>query len=204
MTTLSRQEGAIPVRHVRQPAPAPSVIADELSAVLPALRRYAYLLTRSRADSEDVVQDAAVNMLAAAARFEPGTNFRAWAFTILRNRFLSAFVVRRRRTVCLDDVDLAFACTRATQSDGIEFDDLRRHVAHLPAAAQALLALAADGSMRYDEIAARDGSAVGTVKSRVHRARAQLRRKLDAAYGSCDEACPQSRRGTRVITRAVA
>jgi RNA polymerase sigma-70 factor (ECF subfamily) len=152
---------------------------------MPALTGYARFLAGNRADSDDLVQDATVNMLAAAARFQPGTNFRAWAFTILRNRFLSAVVPRRRRMVCIDDVDLASVCTRATQSDGLEFDDLRRHVAQLPAPAQALLALAADGSTPYDRIAARDGSAVGTVKSRVHRARAKLRRKLDIAYGAC-------------------
>lgn len=170
---------------IRQPALAsvsPSAIAGQLLAVMPSLTGYARSLAGNRADSDDLVQDAVVSMLAAAARFEPGTNFRAWAFTILRNRFLSEFVVKRRRTVCIDDVDLAFASTRATQSDGLECADLHRHFAELPAEAQALLALAADGATPYDSIAARDGSAVGTVKSRVHRARAQLRRRLDAAY----------------------
>jgi RNA polymerase sigma-70 factor (ECF subfamily) len=172
---------------VRQPSLAsvsPSTIAGELLAVMPALTGYARALAGNRADSDDLVQDAMVSMLAAAARFEQGTNFRAWAFTILRNRFLSDFVVKRRRTICIDDVDLAFASTRATQADGLECEDLRRHFAELPAEAQALLALAADGATPYDEIAARDGSAVGTVKSRVHRARAQLRRRLDAAYSA--------------------
>lgn len=172
---------------IRQPALAnvpPATIAGELLAVMPALTGYARSLASNRADSDDLVQDAVVSMLAAAARFEPGTSFRGWAFTILRNRFLSEFVVKRRRTVCIDDVDLAFASTRATQSDGLECDDLRRHFAELPAEAQALLALAADGATPYDQIALRDGSAVGTVKSRVHRARAQLRRKLDTAYSA--------------------
>ena len=186
MHMFATRHAASASRRASLTSAAPSVIAEELLAVMPALTGYARFLAANRADSDDLVQDAVVNMLSASARFEPGTNFRAWAFTILRNRFLSEFVVKRRRNVCIDDVDMAFACTRPTQSDRLECEDLRRHVAGLSPAAQHLLALAAEGSISYDEIAARDGSAVGTVKSRVHRARAQLRRRLNAAYGASD------------------
>lgn len=160
----------------------PPTIGDQVLAVLPALNAYAGSLTRNLADSQDLVHDAVVSMLAAAAQFRPGTNFRAWAFTILRNRFLTV-VARRRPTVCLDDVDRTFASTRAAQTDRLELWDLCDQVALLPGSSRNLLALVADGDRSYRTIAAHAGTTIGTIKSRVHRSRATLRGMMHSAYG---------------------
>ena len=77
-------------------------IESDLLACLPDLRAYARSLTRNRHDADDLVQDAVVRMLHSAERYQAGTNFKAWAFTILRNRFLNEFVAKRRLTREMD------------------------------------------------------------------------------------------------------
>jgi RNA polymerase sigma-70 factor (ECF subfamily) len=148
---------------------------------MPALRGYANSLARHREDAEDLLQDGVLRMLGAADRFVPGSSFRAWAFTILRNRFLNDCVRRRARFVSLDAQEVPLAITIAVQSQRLELRDLHRQFAMLPAPAQRVLVLAAQGESSYLAIARQDGCAVGTVKSRVHRARAQLRDRLHAA-----------------------
>lgn len=155
---------------------------QNLVAVLPSLRAYARFLTGNRQDADDLVQDAVVRMLKAADSFKEGTSFRAWAFTVLRNRFLNAITARHRRFVCLNDIDMAFASTSPTQTHGLECQDLARQFMRLPDESRSLLALAAGETMPYEEIAQISGCAVGTVKSRVHRARATLQRLMYTAY----------------------
>jgi RNA polymerase sigma-70 factor (ECF subfamily) len=163
------------------PASAVPGIHAELLATMPALRGYANSLARHREDAEDLLQDGVLRMLGAADRFVPGSSFRAWAFTILRHRFLNDCVRRRARFVSLDAEDVPLAITAAVQSERLELLDLHRQFATLPAPAQRVLMLAAEGESSYLAIACRDGCAVGTIKSRVHRARAQLRERLHAA-----------------------
>jgi len=69
--------------------PLPSEFHTDLIAMLPQLRIQALALARNRAAADDLVQDAAMNALAAQDSFTPGTNFRAWMYRILRNRFIS-------------------------------------------------------------------------------------------------------------------
>jgi RNA polymerase sigma factor (sigma-70 family) len=104
-------------------------VREGLIEMLPALRRYAWSLTRHRQNSEDLVQDAMVRMLAAEQRFQPGTDFKRWSFTVLRNLFLSGVRSKRGRQISLDDADLDAACTQADQSDGLELQDLQRRTA---------------------------------------------------------------------------
>lgn len=157
-------------------------VKDELFLVLPSLRGYASALTRNHHDSEDLVQDSIVRILAAADRFQPGTNFRAWAFTIVRNRFLSTLVASKRRFVCLDDVDLDTARTAPTQMHGLELQDLRHQFNLLPIKAQLVLRRAADDNVAYASFAKDACCSVNTIKSRVHRARAAMRKRLQSAY----------------------
>lgn len=157
-----------------------------LVAVLPSLRGYARFLTGNRQNADDLVQDAVIRMLKAADSFKEGTNFRAWAFTVLRNQFLNDITARHRHFVCLNDIDMAFASTSPTQTHGLECQDLARQFMRLPAEFRSVLALAAGETMPYEEIAQVSGCAVGTVKSRVHRARAALQRLLYTAYAPAD------------------
>jgi RNA polymerase sigma-70 factor (ECF subfamily) len=146
---------------------------DQLVALLPRLRVQAVSMTRNRADADDLVQAAVSNALAAQHSFTPGTNFGAWMFRILRNRFLSD--IRRRRDTCDMDSAPAEALARpAAQEDSLALRELRMRLADLPADHRTALLLVTVQGMSYEEAAEVMGCAVGTAKCRVFRARRQL------------------------------
>ncbi|MFB9970185.1 sigma-70 family RNA polymerase sigma factor [Pseudoroseomonas cervicalis] len=154
-------------------------IEDELLACLPDLRAYARSLTRNRHDADDLVQDAVVRMLNSADRFQPGTNFKAWAFTILRNRFLNEFVAKRRLTREMDEGEMERIAVSARQDEGLELSDFQRIFHRLPEDHRSILTLVAGSGLPYEDVAKVLGCAVGTVKSRVHRARSALHALLE-------------------------
>ncbi|HYF06565.1 MAG TPA: sigma-70 family RNA polymerase sigma factor, partial [Acetobacteraceae bacterium] len=123
-----------------------------------------------------------VRLLGAAERFEPGTNFKAWAFTILRNRFLNEYVAKRRRTQPLHEMDADFAAVLPRQSDRLELRDLSRVFMRLGPEHRSILSLTLGARLSYGDVARIHGCAVGTVKSRVYRARLALARLLEQAY----------------------
>ncbi|RKK04788.1 sigma-70 family RNA polymerase sigma factor [Pseudoroseomonas wenyumeiae] len=150
------------------------MIEDDLIACLPDLRAYARSLTRNRHDADDLVQDTVVRIMNSADRFQPGTNFKAWAFTILRNRFLNEFVAKRKQTRDMDDSEMEQVPTSARQEEGLELADFQRIFHQLPEDHRSILALVAGSGMAYEDVARVLDCAVGTVKSRVHRARMAL------------------------------
>jgi len=171
----------------------PSDFHTNLVAMVPKLRVQALALTRNRAAADDLVQDAAMNALAAQDSFTPGTNFGAWMYRILRNRFISG-VRRRRDTVDIDDAPMAAFAVPAGQNDHFTLQELQRAVAELlPVQREALFMIVLQG-MSYEEVGAATGCAVGTVKSRVFRARRYLAARLlgeagrDATLDPADEA----------------
>ncbi|WP_255430451.1 sigma-70 family RNA polymerase sigma factor [Roseomonas sp. 18066] len=146
---------------------------EHLVALLPRLRVQAVSMTRNRADADDLVQAAVSNALAAQHSFTPGTNFGAWMFRILRNRFLSD--IRRRRDTCDMDSAPAEALARpAAQEDSLALRELRRRLADLPEDHRTALLLVTVQGMSYEEAAGVMKCAVGTAKCRVFRARRQL------------------------------
>jgi RNA polymerase sigma-70 factor (ECF subfamily) len=146
---------------------------DQLVALLPRLRVQAVSMTRNRADADDLVQAAVSNALAAQHSFTPGTNFGAWMFRILRNRFLSD--IRRKRDTCDMDSAPAEALARpAAQEDSLALRELRRRLADLPEDHRTALLLVTVQGMSYEEAASVMKCAVGTAKCRVFRARRQL------------------------------
>lgn len=163
---------------------------DEVARLAPAqadaLYNFARWLVGDATDAEDLVQETYVRALGSAGQFEPGTNLKAWLFRILRNAHLDR---RRRRqndpTVLRDDFDEAPDHERGLLRDDIELDRLRALVAEEIEAALRLLSedfrsvilLDLEG-MTEVEIANVMGCAVGTVKSRLSRARAELRERL--------------------------
>ena len=154
----------------------------ELLGLLPNLRAYARSLTGNPADADDLLQDTMVRLLGAADRFEPGTNFKAWAFTVLRNRFLNEFVAKHRKTQSLHDLDQDFASVLPRQSDAMELNDLSRVFMQLGIEHRSILSLTLGARLPYSEVARIHGCAVGTVKSRVYRARLALAELLVHAY----------------------
>jgi len=155
-------------------------IDDDILACLPHLRAFARSLTGNRDRADDLVQDAVLRALTAASQFTPGTNFKAWIFTILRNLYFNEF--RRNSTFMrpLEADDLETHATAPAQQAGLEFDDFRRAFSTLPAEQrEALVLVGADGFL-YEEAAAICGCPIGTIKSRVARARSAIGKLLDA------------------------
>jgi RNA polymerase sigma-70 factor (ECF subfamily) len=148
---------------------------DLMVASLPSLRQQALALTRSRADADDLVQTAVANALAAHDSFEPGTNFRAWMGSILRNRFLSD-CRRKRPSAALEDAPPASLARSGGQEESLAMKELNRHLARLPADQRLLLLLISVQGVSYEEASSQLGVPVGTLKARVSRTRNQLRR----------------------------
>lgn len=151
----------------------------DISACLPQLRAFALFLTRDRTLADDLVQEAVVRALSHTHQFEPNTNFKAWITTILRNAYYNE--MRRRKLV--SDIDPQLPRPDRAVSGGqevhVHLREFERafgglHVDHR----EALLLVGASG-FSYEEAAEVVGCAVGTMKSRVWRARAQLQSLLD-------------------------
>ncbi|KAA2214887.1 sigma-70 family RNA polymerase sigma factor [Teichococcus oryzae] len=159
-----------------------SLIDREILACLPDLRAYARSLTRDRDAADDLVQEAVLRMLSSANRYQHGTHFRAWAFTILRNRFLNDFATRQRQQRHAGEDALGRVAVAAQQEEGLEVVDLRRIFHELPEEHRSILALVAGSGLPYEEVAKVLSCAVGTVKSRVHRARGALVRLILAQH----------------------
>lgn len=153
-------------------------IDDDILACLPHLRAFARSLTGDRDRADDLVQDAVLRAISAASQFTPGTNFKAWIFTILRNLYFNEF--RRNRALMrpLEDADLETHATAPAQQAGLEFDDFRRAFNTLPAEQREALVLVGADGFRYEEAAAICGCPIGTIKSRVARARGEIEKLL--------------------------
>ncbi len=174
-------------------------------ATLPRLRAYARgLAAGDRSLADDLVQDTVLLALRAEARFTPGTNLEAWLLTILRNRFLSTVGHRRRGQVALEDEEVERVLwVPAAQEAALDVRAFRRAFVRLPPVQREALVLRAVHGLRYERIAAVCGCEVGTVKSRINRARTTLKALLlggDAAEGTPARA--RRRRGARGIAAA--
>lgn len=147
---------------------------DELVNHLPALRAFAMSLTRNRATADDMMQDTVLKAWTNMDKFKPGTNMRAWLFTILRNNFYTS---RRKLNREVADVDNAFSDTLSVKPDHdgrLQMLDFKGAFDQLPDEQREALILVGAQGFSYDDAAEMCGVATGTVKSRVNRARAKL------------------------------
>jgi RNA polymerase sigma-70 factor (ECF subfamily) len=145
-----------------------------LVGALPGLRAFAISLAHDVNVADDLVQETILRAWNAIDRFEPGTNLNAWLFTILRNQFLTAIRKAKRE---IEDPDGGYAARQATpptQNDRVDFQDLRAALARLPVSQREAVLLVGASGLPYEEAAEIIGVPVGTVKSRVNRARASL------------------------------
>jgi RNA polymerase sigma factor (sigma-70 family) len=147
---------------------------NELARVIPQLRAFGRSLCGNHDLADDLVQETMLKAWAARNRYMAGTNFRAWTFTILRNHYFS-LTRRLRFTGEWDDLvaDRVLA-SPASQDTSIELRDLMRALTQLPEPQREALILVGAGGISYEETAKITGVAVGTVKSRVARARMAL------------------------------
>ena len=146
--------------------------------VMPRLLAFARVLTRNREAAEDLVQDTIVRALRAQQSFEPGSNMLAWLCTILRNQHISGLRRKRHDAMPIDDLPDSAASIGANQVDVVEMSEIRRALLKLSPEHREVLVMVAAAGLSYAEAAEICGCAVGTVKSRVNRARNELRRLL--------------------------
>jgi RNA polymerase sigma-70 factor, ECF subfamily len=165
-------------RRAPAPKPVPPDIRDALLAAIPSLRAFAISLSNSPDRADDLVQDTIMRAWKNIDRFEPGTNLNAWLFTILRNLFHSEYRKRRRE---VEDSDGSYAASLKVAPEQVaklDFQDMRTALAKLSHdQREALLLVGAEG-LPYEEAARICGVAVGTIKSRVNRARSRLSQLL--------------------------
>jgi RNA polymerase sigma-70 factor (ECF subfamily) len=155
-------------------APPNKPVRDVMLAAVPSLRAFAISLCGNVDRADDLVQEALLRAWANLDSFQPGTNMSAWLFTILRNLFRSEYRKRRRE---VEDADGSYADSLTSlpdQTSHLELDEFRRALNLLPADQRESLILVGASGFSYEETAQICGCAVGTVKSRVNRARSRL------------------------------
>jgi RNA polymerase sigma factor (sigma-70 family) len=151
----------------------------ELAKAIPHLRAFARSLCGSRDRADDLAQETLAKAWAARDRFAAGTSFQAWTFTILRRTYLAE--VRRERFVgTYDELEAERRLqTTGGQEGRVEATDVLRALALLPAAQREALVLFSIGHVSYEQMAEICGVPVGTIKSRIARARAALSARID-------------------------
>ena len=157
----------------------------DLVAALPRLRRYARVLTGDLHRADDLVQDTLARAWEKRRLWQAGSDLRAWLFTIMHNVYVNQFSLRQREyaqsSLDADEGPVAGweIPVRATQSDRVELSEVFEQIGRLPVPQREVLILAAVEELRYDEIGAVLGVPIGTVMSRLSRARDKLRKMSD-------------------------
>lgn len=145
-----------------------------IAELLPSLRAFAFTLSRNAADADDLVQETLTKAWAHRARFEPGSNLRAWLFTILRNSWYTGASKRRREVPDEEGRYAAGLTAEASQEWSAELTSLQAALNALPPDHREAIVMVGAAGLSYQEAADIAGCAVGTIKSRVNRARHRL------------------------------
>ncbi|ACL56222.1 sigma-70 family RNA polymerase sigma factor [Methylobacterium nodulans] len=174
-----------------------------LLKALPSLRAFAISMAGRGAEADDLVQETVLRAWQNRDRFTPGTNLDAWLFTIMRNHFYS---LRRKRSREVEDDEGQYAALLAVaprQDHGVSLVEVQQALARLPPDMRETLVLVGVQELTYEQVATMLGVAVGTIKSRVNRARARLATLL--GYTGCElqaDALIQSALSNRVAPRS--
>lgn len=170
---------------------ADEAFRDELLSVLPHLRAFARGLS-GRADfADDLVQEAAIKAWTARDHYTPGTNMRAWTFAILRNHYLSELRRSKRQTDLDEGAVERMLVMDANQEAPLHLSDMETALRRLaPERREAVLLIGASG-FSYEEAAEIAGCPIGTMKSRVARARADLARLLGEGAEALETGIPR-------------
>src|SRR5690606_28554161 len=159
----------------------------EMLATLPSLRAFAVSLTGKHDKADDLVQDTVMKAWAKQSSFEMGTNIKAWLFTILRNEFYSQMRKRGREVQDSDGVFTERLSVHPSQYGSLDLEDFKKALSQLPDDQREAIILIGASGFSYEEAAAICDCAVGTMKSRVSRARSRLSDELqisgEADYG---------------------
>jgi RNA polymerase sigma-70 factor (ECF subfamily) len=158
-----------------------SEIGDLLKPQIPRLRRYAIILTKDLSRADDLVQCCLVRALEKQHLFAPGTDLRAWLFTIIHNQHVNDIrrLVRENIVVSIEDSGAHLPAIATTEAS-LELKDATQAIRHLPRDQREVVILAGRYGQRYDEMAASLGVPIGTVRSRLSRGRTRLRELMGA------------------------
>jgi RNA polymerase sigma factor (sigma-70 family) len=151
----------------------------ELTECIPALRSFARRFYASPSDVDDLVQETLAKALSNADKFKRGTRLKSWLFTIMRNHFCTKFGAMKREHVSAPDDILSLAVTEAAQEWSVRGRELEQAVAALPLHYKSALSMIFIEGISYEEASHRCGCPIGTIKSRVSRARESLYRSLN-------------------------
>ena len=175
--SLAREISALPSLKFRNPAhevePA-RVGSETIVELIPALRAFARTFCRDPSDADDLVQETLLKGLASIDKFEPGTRMKSWLFTILRNTFNTNIKAYTREAPGLMDCASSRPVSDATQEWTLRSREVREAIDRLPTSKREILVLVGVLGVSYEEAAEICSCAVGTVKSRLNRARASI------------------------------
>lgn len=196
MTALKKDDA-------QRPAQANAEIKADLIAVIPNLRAFAVSLCGNPDRADDLVQETLVKAWSNLDSFAAGTNLPAWLFTILRNIYYSEYRKRRREVPDSDGTIAARLATAPSQNSHMDLLDFRAALQQLPNDQREALILIGASGLSYEEAAGICGCAIGTMKSRVNRARNRLAELLSIrssrefsqndSWGSVDPILPGQR-----------
>ena len=156
-----------------------SPLHKELVSLLPSLRAFARSLTRSQHEADDLVQETLTKALANIGQYAPGTNMRAWLCTIQRNTFYTNYHKRAREPLLMVE-ELPGVYTKASQEWSLKLRAVDEALQRLPIDQREALMLVGGAGLSYEEAADVCDCALGTIKSRVSRARTALLRLLES------------------------
>ena len=168
--------------------------ADDLTQHIPALQRFARSLTKDAAAADDLVQDTVERALTRWHLYEAGTNLRAWLFTICRRLFLNECRRSSTRGVHVDYEDVKSAIpVKAMQDLTLEVKDVQKAFSKLPMKDKVILSLITLEGLKYKEAAVLLDMPIGTVRSRLSRARNRLMAAVEGVQPQNGEGAPQAR-----------
>jgi RNA polymerase sigma-70 factor (ECF subfamily) len=154
---------------------------------LPHLRAVARALTAHRDRADDLVNDTILKALSAEAQFQPGTNLKAWLMTILRNHYINGLRRSRIEVETVDEIPESALPTSPNQEHVVEINEVAAALQKMSIEHREILVLVSAAGLSYEEAADVCGCAVGTIKSRLNRARSELKRVLSKSHGLAGE-----------------
>lgn len=165
-----------------------SPVREQIREQIPALRRYARALMRDREGAEDLVQDTLLRAINFEHQFSAGTNLRAWLFTILHNVYVGdrRKIARRPPVSSIDSEEWRIEAP-GNQESAVELKELDQAIGNLPEPQRLTLLLVGGEGAAYEEVAKVMGVPLGTIRSRVSRAREALRLKFGRQMSEAEE-----------------
>ena len=171
---LARLEVKIGLRSQRRAAMPTASFKEELLGEIKNLRAFAISLSGSVSVADDLVQEALLRAWSNSEKFQPGTSLRAWLFTILRNIYYSNYRKRAREVQDSDGFYARRLTVPGDQESHLDLEDFRRALTTLPAEQREVLTLIGASGLSYEEAAVICEVGIGTIKSRLSRARSKL------------------------------